>query len=264
MHFDPTRQEPSRHEGRLTPVQSNLSSLWAGSDTNVESTCVNGADGKLEQLWVSARSERGNERFVYCNQASEEGDGFKVIPQDVAEQLSYLYQPIIRGVRTLTESMQDLFRVMEPSMWLGFWVQGVGQDMFELPAGLKTTRPVALMPTFEAFCQDPTLGRNLFAVAADHRDVGIFISEREKFSLIAFENSVYKIPEEAVGPEGLRRFTFAHATLLVDGSHESFHRAIEQFKVIKTWERAGGPSVMIARKRGEGAQLSSFRGYESI
>ena len=51
----------------------------------------------------------------------------------------------------LTDSMPDLFRVMEPSMWLEFWTQGVGEDMFELPAGLKTLRPVALMPRFESF-----------------------------------------------------------------------------------------------------------------
>jgi len=259
MRFDSHKQQSHHDRESLTAVQRDLSSLWMGSDNNVESTFVNGANGKLEQLWVSALSERGRERFVYCNQASR-GDGdFKIIPPDVAEQVSHLYGPIVQRTRGLTDSMPDLFRVMEPSMWLEFWTQGVGEDMFELPAGLKTRRPVALMPCFESFCDDPTLGRNLFAVGAERFNVGVFIHERDNFSLIAFNNSLFKIPGGAVAAGGLREFTFAHARLLVEGSFEEFYRGVGQFKEVKTWEQAGGPSVMLATKLDEGAALSSFR-----
>jgi hypothetical protein len=154
--------------------------------------------------------------------------------------------------------MPDLLRVMEPAIVDGFWTEGVGPDMFALPAGLKTRRAVSLLPSFEEFCENPTLGRNLFAVGAETLDIGIFISEKENFSLIAFKDPVFKVPGDSLTNGTLRDFTFTHASLLVDGSLEEFFRGVGQFRVKQSWEQAGGPSVMLASKRNEGAELRTF------
>ncbi len=259
MNFDLNQRQSNPEEASLKAVRKGLSSLWVGSDNNIESTFRRGSDGNLEHLWVSAVSEGGQERFVYTNAISHDARNFNFIPSDIAEQISHLYEPIVRRARTLTEAMPDLYRVIEPALYVGFWRTCVGPSMFELPQGLKSSRPVSLMPSFEAFCEDPTLGRNLFAVSNGRFDVGVFISERDNYSLIALEEAVFKIPGGSVPFGTLRDFTFANASLLVDEAYEDFNRAVGQFRVMKTWTEAGGPFVMIASKRGEGAALMPFR-----
>ena len=241
----------------LKPGQRNLSSIWSGRDANVESTFVNNEDGKLGKLWIAALSEAGKERFVYCN-VGRDGD-FNTIPSQVAEDLSYIYQGVVRRDCTLTESMSDIGDAMEDALWRGFWASGVGDDMFSLPEGLKTRRPIALMPEFQEFCANPTLGRNLFAVAGDGMNIAVFIDEARDMSLIAFNEAVYRVPGTAIPAQSLRDFTFSKANMLVDGLAEDFTRDMEPYLVIKTWRQAGGPSVMLVEPNEDGgASLSRF------
>lgn len=258
MQFDPTNNPSRRGQATPQPVRSGLRALWTGSDENVEGTFVNGDDGKLEQIWISARSEAGKQRFVFCNQSARGERSFNFLPDDVAMDLASLYESIVKRDRTLSESLPEVLRVMEPALWTGFWTPGMGDDMFTLPVGLTSKREVTLMPSFEAFCKNPTLGRNLFAVAGDRGPVGVYINERDNYALLMFDSSVFRIPGAQVAPASLREVTFANATLLVNGSYNEFYRAFEPFRVIETWQQAGGPSVMLAERRGEQAMIYPF------
>jgi hypothetical protein len=59
MYFEPTNIPSQANNDSLQPVRTGLGRLWMGADHNVENTFVNGDDGKLEQIWIAARSEGG-------------------------------------------------------------------------------------------------------------------------------------------------------------------------------------------------------------
>ena len=260
MHIEPSKNSPTSEAQSLRPVRTELSSLWVGSDKNVETTVLNGKDGRLEQLWISALSERGGERFVYSNQSPEGCHNFNFIPDDLKMELSTIYAAIQRRDQTPSGALAEVLDVMSPALWTGFWGQGVGEDMFILPPGLTSSRPVALMPTFEAFCKDPALGRNLFAVSSDAGIVGIFIDEEGKYSLLGFKGAVYKISETDAGAASLRDITFATANLLAHGPTATVNSSVEACQIAEKWEQAGGPCVVLATQDGEGATLEIWQG----
>ena len=255
MHIEPSKNSPTSETQSLRPVRTDLSSIWVGSDKNVETTVLNGKNGKPEQLWISALSERGLERFVYSNQSREGRGNFNFIPDDVTIEISTIYAALQRRDKTPSGALAEVFEAMSPALWTGFWGQGVGEDMFILPPGLTSTRPVALMPTFAAFCKNPALGRNLFAVASDAGIVGIFINEEQKYSLLRINDAVFKISEAGTDTSSLRDMTFATANLLAQGATDKFNPSVGSFRIAESWEEAGGPCVMLATQNREGAGL---------
>lgn len=254
--MEPTNTRATQNGDTLKPPSRDLSAIWMGSDQNIESSFLTDKRGKLEQLWISAISDKGTERFVYCNQGYE---SFNPIPADVAEKLTELYQPIVKQERTLTDAMTDIAQVIRSGPASRFWIRGVGDDIFALPEGLITKRQVALIPSFEAFAENPTLGRNLFGLGGATFDIGVFIHEKENFALISFPGSMHKIPGAALPAGTLREFTFSHANMLVDGAYDTFFANVGRFRVMKTWVEAGGPDVMHARPTADGAVVTPFR-----
>lgn len=254
--MEPTSSRYKKNDDTLETPRSDLSGLWMGGDNNIESTFLTDRRGKLEQLWISAISDKGSERFVYCNQGLS---SFNPIPADIAEKLTEIYQPIIKKERLLSDAIGDIAQVLASAQGRKFWIRGVGDDIFSLPEGLTTRRQLALIPSFEAFAENPTLGRNLFGLGGATFDIGVFIHEKENFSLISFPGSIHKIPGAALPAGTLREFTFSHANMLVDGAYDTFFANVGRFRVMKTWVEAGGPDVMHARPTEEGAVVTPFR-----
>jgi hypothetical protein len=69
---------------------------------------------------------------------------------------------------------------------------------------------------------------------------------------------VFRIPGAEVAPASLREITFAQANLVVDGSYSDLYSAVERFRVLTSWEQAGGPEVMLAERSGDQATLQPF------
>ena len=237
--------------GELKRPQKDLSAFWIGEDRNVESSVVWGRTGRIEQVWLTAISERGEARFVFCNQGST--SAYPMAPE-TSQALAHIYRDIISKSSTITERMSDLYKALTPEMMVGFWTGGIGDGCFALPDGLRSLTSIALMPTFECLVENPTLGRNLFAVSSPTGPVALYIDERENFSLIKYDGDVYRISTDGVANSELRKLTFELATTIVDGREGEFVAKMANCKVDTTWSVAGGPSArMVLATPGSGS-----------
>ncbi len=204
--------------------------------------------GAIESLSI-AGEYNGSPRFIFSN--NDRGATTTLLAADPSVSFADKERQLRETGRRLIDALPELvddFRSME---MCGFWNVRAGDGYTSLPDGLRSARPVGVVPDFEELLTTPALSSRLFAVETPFGQASIFYKDDESVVVEVKDRDrqrarCYEVSFSDERQNSPARIATESLNALVDGDRHEFERRMGAFISDKSARQLGMPSHLVA------------------